>query len=81
VGIIANYGTQQIYAFGFLTNPLQYECSNDDESWFKCFSEDICSGEFDGTYRPDTAHKDYINGFMEQMDMVCFPKQSIAFIA
>jgi hypothetical protein len=31
--------------------------------------------------QPDVHHKDYINGFMAQMDMVCYSKQSIAFMA
>ena len=44
-------------------------------------AEEICDPDFTGEYWPETSHKDYIKGFMEQMDMVCWSKSKIAFMA
>ena len=84
MALVNNYGMGLMYTFNFMTNPLDYEVRNvtmPDEIWAPMKREEICN--YKGTdlkYRPIVSSPKYINGFYNQLDMICWKKSEIAFI-
>ena len=85
-GVLCNYGSQMVFAFGYLTNPSRLLCRTyEDELWSEwavCSQEFICSNLSPQIeYKADTTDPKFVDGVFTHMDLTCMPSDKVANMA